>query len=68
MRFIGRHWLGILVLLALAFAMLGMATMPRDLVVPFYLPFALLAPVWMFRGFIRFVGRAFHHSIAPGHK
>jgi hypothetical protein len=63
MNFIGRHWLGLTVLSLFALTMVTMVQGPhRDFLV-FDGLFALSFVVWALRGFIRFVGRAWHHSV-----
>jgi hypothetical protein len=68
MTFLQRRWLGLTVLALLALTIVTMYQGPHEAFLFFDGLFAIFTLVWMFRGFIRFVGRAFHHSVTHGPK
>jgi hypothetical protein len=68
MEFLQRHWLGLAVLVTFALAASSMIPDPRHANLRTFGLFDVFLLVWMFRGFVRFVGRAWHHSITQGPK
>lgn len=63
MTFVSKHWLGIAVLAA--FVWYGSQMPPKfdtQMIVSGSL-FLFLFGVWALRGFVRFLGRAFNHSL-----
>ena len=68
MDFLRKHWLGIAVLVSFVIYVAQMPPRFDAKMVVSASVFMLLFVVWVFRGFIRFVGRAFHHSVTPNQK
>lgn len=67
MGFIQKHWLGAMVLVMFLWVCLAIVTHdPRGARLPAILFWVFFVP-WLFRGFIRFVSRAWHHGAAQGH-
>ena len=66
MDFLKRHWLGIALLLDVAWIALAVTYgTARDAQVPAILFWFLFVP-WLIRGFIRFCGRAWRHGAKTG--
>lgn len=66
MRFLLRHWLGSAVLLMFLWVAFALANNdPRGARLPAMLFWLFFLP-WMLRGFVRFLGRAWHHSVRTG--
>jgi hypothetical protein len=62
MTFLTKHWLGLAVLICLAWVALGLAADNPKGAAPAAILFWCFFVPWLIRGFLRFAGRAWHHS------